>query len=285
MDREKRKKGLILLALAVAMALILILGRNTWNGKEKIVTTTVEKMRHIQDQAVSAAAVQSAPTPTVNPEDRVYSYFQGPKCWEEQREWSGKWGKEYHDGSSFGAFGCGFCCMANIYSTLTEYECTPLDIYEFSKKRTPYGGGGAIAWQFMRTVLTEIGFQVRLGEKPPTYDVFREMVEETQAMLVLVSSSNDDSYWKDTPGHYVTLFLYDRETDEVFLTDSGDPSHNRQRIPLKTVYKALKTSSDFQFISVLSYDRDSDSWKHRGAEGVWIRPAVLTGSDKGEREE
>ncbi|MFP9036000.1 hypothetical protein, partial [Enterococcus faecalis] len=57
--------------------------------------------------------------------------------------------------------------------------------------------------------MADTGFQVELGEKPPTYGEFVDKMRQTQAMLVLVSSYNDDSYWKDTPGHYVTLFMYD----------------------------------------------------------------------------
>lgn len=120
--------------------------------------------------------------------------------------------------------------------------------------------------------MADTGFQVELGEKPPTYGEFVDKMRQTQAMLVLVSSYNDDSYWKDTPGHYVTLFMYDEGKQDVFLTDSGDPKHNRQRVPLKTIYKALKTSSDFQYMSVLSYDENKDNWKHNSTEGNWIPP-------------
>lgn len=271
MDRKEKLHRGIMLGLAAFMVLILIFGKNGKNEKNE--TTRVEKQTPAP--VSTGTAVISAPQPTSNPEDGIYSYFQGPKSWKEKRPWSGKWGKEIHDGSSFGSFGCGFCCMANIYSSLTENRCTPLDIYERSKKISFYGGGGAISWQFMRKTLADIGFTVELGEKPSKYEEFADKMGQTQAMLVLVSSYNDDSYWKDTPGHYVTLFMYDMEKQDVFLTDSGDPEHNRHRVPLKTIYKALKTSSDFQYMSVLSYDESRDNWKHNSIKGNWVRPEGL----------
>lgn len=257
-------------ALAGAMILVLVFGKNE-EEKKKEDTTPVEEVG-ADRTAVTSTAIIAPPEPTMNPEDRVYSFLQGPKSWKEGRKWSGKWGKEFHDGSSFGAFGCGFCCMANIYSTLTEYKCSPIDIYEYSKKVTFYGGGGAISWRLMRKTMVDIGFSVKLGDKPSTFSDFKQKVGASQAMIVLVSSYNDDSYWKDTPGHYVTLFLYDNKKEDVFLTDSGDPKHNRQRVPLKTIYKALKTSSDFQYMSVTAYEEGKDNWKHKEVGGTWVDP-------------
>lgn len=271
MERREKVRRIVMLALAGVMVLLLIFGKNQ-KQLEKEDSTNVEESVSQTAVASTGTAILTAPEPTENPEDKVYSFLQGPKSWKERRPWSGKWGKEYHDGSSFGAFGCGFCCMANIYCTMTEYKCSPLDIYEYSKKKTPYGGGGAISWQLMRKTMAGIGFTVKLGEKPPTYEMFREVASQAQSLLVLVSSYNDDSYWQDTPGHYVMLFLYDDEAQDAFLTDSGDPEHNRQRIPLKTIYKALKTSSDFQYMSVLSYDEKQDNWKHKEMNGTWVRP-------------
>lgn len=136
---------------------------------------------------VSESAVQAAATPS--PEDGIYTYLQGPKSWKERREWSGKWGKTFYDGQSFGAFGCGFCCMANIYSSLTEYQCLPTDIYRYAKKVTYYPGGGAISWEQMQATLNSIGFETSLHHKPSTYKQFLKQVQEGRASLVLVSSA------------------------------------------------------------------------------------------------
>ncbi len=279
MLREDKRRMRIMLGLAVIMALVLVFGKNEPESKE----TTVVEVEMKDPNASSGTAIMAAPAPTAtpNPEDGIYSFFQGPKCWEEQREWAGKWGEEYHDGANFGAFGCGFCCMANIYSTMTEYECTPIELYKRSKKVTLYGGGGAISWGLMRQTMTDLGFQVELGDKPATYKEFKELVAANPATLILVSSYNDDSYWQNTPGHYVTLFLYDEGTETAFLTDSGDPNHNRQRVKLKTMYKALKTSSDFQYMTVVSYDESKDNWKHKKAGGTWVRPEdIATGQEE-----
>lgn len=273
MNRYEKSRWIFVAGLAWLMVMILVFANN---GRRKDETTLIENRGNIgmvgTGSAVSAAAVLDEPEPTENPENRVYSFLQGPKSWKERREWSGKWGKEYYDGGSFGGFGCGFCGMANIYCTLTDYRCTPVDIYEWTKKHTSYAGGGAVAWPFMRKVMSDLGFTVKLGEKPSAYQDFQTEMEQTQAMLVLVSSYNNDEYWKDTPGHYVTLFLYRSDTQEVFLTDSGDPHHNRHWVPLKTIYKALKTSSDFQYMSVISYEEQKDQWKHKQANGTWIAP-------------
>lgn len=273
MNRYEKSRWIFVAGLAWLMVMILVFANN---GRRKDETTLIENRGNIgmvgTGSAVSAAAVLDEPEPTENPENRVYSFLQGPKSWKERREWSGKWGKEYYDGGSFGGFGCGFCGMANIYCTLTDYRCTPVDIYEWTKKHTSYTGGGAVAWPFMRKVMSDLGFTVKLGEKPSAYQDFQTEMEQTQAMLVLISSYNNDEYWKDTPGHYVTLFLYRSDTQEVFLTDSGDPHHNRHWVPLKTIYKALKTSSDFQYMSVISYEEQKDQWKHKQANGTWIAP-------------
>lgn len=210
------------------------------------------------------------PEPTINPEERIYSFFQGPKAWEKRLPWSGKWSKEEKDGSKFGAFGCGFCCMANIYSSLSDYVCSPVDIYEYTKDNTLYQGGCAVSWEQMEKILGLTGFQVKLGKKPSSYQAFCEKMKECQSMLVLVSSSEDDEYWQDTPGHYVTLFLFDEEAKDVFLCDSGNIEHNRSRVSLKTIYKALKTSSDYQLMTISGYQEELNQWKHNGIQGTHV---------------
>ena len=58
-------------------------------------------------------------------ESDVYSFLQGPKSWGEGRAWSGEWSNQYVRGNYFGNFGCGLCCMANIYSTFSGHTCSP----------------------------------------------------------------------------------------------------------------------------------------------------------------
>ena len=124
MDKQKG----ILLLMAAAIVLLLVFGKNEKPDVDKSPTAVAGSEWDGGSSAVSEEALQAEPEPTQDPEKGVYSFLQGPKSWKEGREWSGKWGKEYYDGGSFGAFGCGFCCMANMYSTLTEYKLSLIHI-------------------------------------------------------------------------------------------------------------------------------------------------------------
>lgn len=255
-------------------------------GIAVIVYRITDHKRQPSDREIVEKAIESkekdsvSPTPspteeasaTADPAAGVYTFLQGPKSWESKLVWSGQWGDSSYDGGRFGAFGCGLCCMANIYSSETEYECSPLDMYRYSKKHTEYGGGGAIAWEYMQQTLERTGFTVNLCGKPSTYAEFQEAVANAGCHIVLVSSVNSECYWKDTPGHYVTIFLYNKESDKIFLADSGDPDHNRQWVSLKKIYKSLKTNSDYQYLSVGAYEQSRDQWKHQGTNGEWVKP-------------
>lgn len=212
---------------------------------------------------------------TVDKEEGIYTFLQGPKSWGKRIDWSGVWGKTHFDGSSFGAFGCGLCCLANVYSTQGSYQCTPVDMYRFAKEHTRYSGGGAIAWKYMANTLKKLGFKCELKNKPTNYQTFRKQVAQAGCSIVLVSSSDSRCYWNNTPGHYVTIFLYDRKTDTVFLADSGDPDHNRRRVGLRKIYKSLKTSSQWQYLNVGDYDKTKDIWKHTSVNGRWVKPEYI----------
>lgn len=219
----------------------------------------------------SSGALQT-PQPTADPTASIATFFQGPKSWGQRRTWSGEWGESYYDGGNFGGFGCGLCSMANIYTSLSPYECSPVDMYKFAKKETAYGGGGAIAWGFIRRTMTAAGFTCAVGKKPDRYEQFQKKVKQSQAVIVVVSSSDSTCYWKNTPGHYVTLFLYDEKTDRIFLADSGDPDHNRRWVPLEKIYRSLKTASEWQYMTVTDYQENADTWKHKGYGGNCVLP-------------
>lgn len=232
----------------------------------------------VSRQAV--AAVTPTPTPTVmptatpNPTEKIASFLQGPQSWGERREWSGIWGEEYYDGGKFGSFGCGLCCMANVYTTLSDYECSPLDMYRYAKKYGGYGGGGAIDWGPMKKTLKRVGIMSDVWRKPLRYAQFQKQVKESLACIVVVSSYNSNCYWKNTPGHYVTLFAYDEKKDQIFLADSGNPNHNRHQVALKKIYKSLKTSNNWQYLTVTAYRKEQDKWKHDGFGGRCVLPAT-----------
>ena len=197
------------------------------------------------------------------PEDAVFSYLQGTKSYEKEKEWSGAWCYEEAGGQQFSQFGCGLCSMANIYSTVSGNKCTPLQMYEYAQEVSnynPHSGLGAIGWDAMRETLQTMGIECEMGRKPSSYEEFQQLAKDSKGLLVLISSNSDDTFWKDMPGHYVTLWLYDEAKDEVFLADSSGPSRNREWIPLQTAYDALKRNSPQQYLSVTGYNKNEDAW-------------------------
>lgn len=220
-------------------------------------------------------ALIAAAKANYHPEEKVYTFLQGPKSWGEGLEWSGEWSGEYVRGNYFGNFGCGLCCMANIYSTLTDYDCSPWDMYEYARQVSGYSPTrkvGAIGWGDMKVTLRKSGFDTELCTKPETFEEFKEQMKKAQAAVVLVCSRDDDTYWEKTGGHYVNLFLYEEETEEVFLADPGSPDRNRNFIPLKYAYDALKTVSQYQYLLVYGYSEEKNQWKQDGIDEAWVEP-------------
>ena len=212
-------------------------------------------------------------------ESNIYSFFQGPHAWWQDKPWSGEWGEYEFAGKIFGDFGCGMCCMANIYDTLSPYEVSPWDMFEYAQMVSSYApssAGAAISWSQMQSTLNTCGISSKLYCKPGSYEEFRQHVKSSQSVLVLVlvlvCSANDNTFWETTKGHYVTIWLYDEATDTVFLSDSGKIARNRQRIPLRYVYNALKTASDYQYMTINAYVEENNQWKANGITENWIRP-------------
>lgn len=208
-------------------------------------------------------------------EGQIYSFLQGPKSWEEGRSWSGAWSGEYVNGNYFGNFGCGLCCMANIYSTMTNYECSPWDMYEYARQVSGYyptKNTGAIGWADMKVTLRKSGFHTELCLKPESYEAFQSQIARAKTAVVLVCSRDDDAYWEKTGGHYVNIWMYNQQTDEVFLTDPGDPDRNRSWIPLRYVYDALKTASQYQYLLVNEYSEENNLWMQDTIDDAWIKP-------------
>lgn len=217
----------------------------------------------------------AAPNPNALSAAKVYSFLQGPKSWGEGRAWSGAWSGEYVKGNYFGNFGCGLCCMANIYSTVTDYTCSPWDMYEHAREvsgYTPTRKTGAIGWADMKVTLKKSGFTCELCNKPGSYEEFQRQIAGAKSAVMLVCSRDDDTFWKKTGGHYVNIWMYDGRTDEVFLSDPGDPERNRSTIPLRYVYDALKTASQYQYLLVTDYQEENNAWKQNGIEDAWVKP-------------
>lgn len=210
-------------------------------------------------------------------EGDVYTFLQGPKAWESKADWSGAWCEEILGGQKFSIFGCGLCDIANIYSTLTPYDCSPVDMFYYAEEVTEYSptaNYGAIAWEYMREALRTTGIYSRLMKKDDTYEAFQQNIQNGITAIVLVNSGDDSTYWQNTTGHYVNIWLYNSSDDTVFLADSGNPDHNRQRIPLRYVYDALKVSDNWQYLLIESVNADGNQWQHDGIDDEWNSPWV-----------
>lgn len=242
--------------------------------KEKI--TKKQEVHKILDMDIyEAKQFMEEADHEIESDEEVYTFSQGPVAWQTGRVWSGQWGDTSVDGNRFGAFGCGFCCMANIYCTLTEYKASPLDVYSYAKEITYYTpsiGSAAISWNYMKQVLDNMGMETELKNKTLDITDFQNDAKQSKVMIVLVNSNEDNSFWKDTPGHYVTIWRYDEKDKTVLVGDSGDPDRNRQRIKLKTVYKALKMASEYQYLIVTDYKEENNNWKWDQITENWIAP-------------
>ena len=211
------------------------------------------------------------------PEENIYSFLQGPKAWKKRKTWSGSWGKEYMDiGLKFGSFGCGHCCITNIYDTLSPYEISPIDTYNFTRKNTVYyptKKSGAIGWEAMSDSLDQMGIDCTLKRKPKDYSTFQYRMNESVCAVILLLCEDPDAFWGEISGHYVVIWNYDPETDTVFLTNPGDYKLNRKTIPLRDCYDYLKGVSPFQILYIHGYDENFDTWKpEKGISEKWISP-------------
>lgn len=233
---------------------------------------TASLQKHIFEDGILVPGMDIVSPPPEEQALSVYTFLQGPRAYREGFPWSGEWCEQIVSGKSFGGFGCGLCCMANIYSTLSPYECSPWDMYEFAtsiSRYYPSRESGAIGWEDMRMTLRASGIFCDLYQKPETYEAFQEQMKETESAVVLVSSANDAAFWTNTSGHYVNIWLYQEDTDMVFLAEPGDPENNRTWIPLRYVYDALKTVSSYQYLAAAKYSEGANIWKQNGIDDVW----------------
>ena len=262
MDRKKRDRKkcwicVILLVLAIGV-IAAFAGRNhTKSARKSDKKTTVTQETKKNDTIAKAD---------------VYTFLQGPKSYASGLKWSGEWSGYLYHGNSFGGFGCGLCCIANVYDTLSPYKATPLDAFQFAQKNTSYsptGKVGAISWEALEESFTKCGMKADLENKPATIEAFRTELSNAPSAILLVCSANSNEYWKDTPGHYVNIWRYNEKNHTVFLADPGEPTHNRKTVPDQYVYDALKTVSEYQILYIRSYDETQDTWKNTQMTGKW----------------
>lgn len=205
----------------------------------------------------------------------IYTFFQGPKAWKAQRTWSGSWADLTFEGNKFGSFGCGLCCMANLYCTLSDYVCSPVDMYHYATEVSSYHpsyGYGAISWPAIASTLEKCGISCTLHKSTTEYTDFVADIQNSTGTILLISSSNPNSYWTNTGGHYVTIWNYNTEDDTVFLADSGSPTNNRKTVSLEDMFYSLKTSSSFQYLTTDGYSEEENQWKHNQISEEWVAP-------------
>ena len=284
MDGENESTGGVVplwIVIAVFIAVVLTVGILLWihygsDGEEEK-PSDIQEVVDVEESPTPEPTMPPIPTEEPEVEDPMLmtntaTFLQGPRGWKKKADWSGIWGDSEYDGRRFSVFGCGLCVMANLYTSLTPYQCSPIDMYNFTKEVSFYEGASAIDWPPAQMTLEKLGMTTEVGRKPKKYEKFRRLIAESMGAMVVVCAYNDNSYWKTTPGHYVTILGYNSEDDTIFLGDSGDLKHNRSWIPLKTVYSAIKTSNDEHFLRVLGYDESKDTWKHKKISGRWTKP-------------
>lgn len=210
-------------------------------------------------------------------ESTIYSFLQGPVSWQKRYNWSGSWGELYtEEGAYFGSFSCGLCCIANIYSTLSSFEATPVEVYDYAKENSSYyptSENSAIGWEAMYSTMSKLGLDVELANKPYDYEDFKNEMANSETAVILVQSDDSDSYWGETAGHYVSLWRYNPTEESVFVANPGKNSRNRKTITLRDCYDNLKIASNYQVLYVRSYDEFLDQWKPQSIGEInWVRP-------------
>ena len=118
-------------------------------------------------------------------EDEVYTFLQGHRAWSAGATWSGQWCQKYAKGQYFSGFGCGFCCVANVYSTLSPYTCSPLDVYDYAYKETGYAptkASAALDWGNMKVILRDMGMDCDVYYKANDYADFQKQVKSAGSL-------------------------------------------------------------------------------------------------------
>ena len=174
--------GLMMILLVTFLVLSCVdMVRNRYAGnkkeesEEKQETVTVEPKEEEPDtEDIQPVLLQKEDISLTDTD--IYSFLQGPAAWENRTDWGGSWCNMILADQYFGAFGCGLCDLANIYSTLTPYECSPIDMYYYAQEAsgyTPVSGLGAIDWPELQDTLQSVGINCELRTKDDNYEDFQ----------------------------------------------------------------------------------------------------------------
>ena len=147
-----------------------------------------------------------------------------------------------------------------------RYEFLPHGLYE------PKISMHSLLCYNLALYVKQCGVRSKLYRKPRSYKRFQRQIKKAKSAIVLICSGDDDTYWQDTPGHYVNIWLYWEEDVTVFLAEPGSPENNRSRVPLRYIYDALKSISRFQYLLVKGYLEEDNQWKADGIDEAWNCP-------------
>lgn len=254
-------------------------------GASKVVSNTTSQKLSQKSDSDSETTTEETITITLEEEEEdslrdestIYSFLQGPGSWQNRYNWSGSWGELYtEEGAYFGGFACGLCCMANVYDTLSPYEASPVEVYQYAKDNSSYyptSENSAISWDAMYSTLSKMGIESDLANNPADYETFKSEMENCETAVILIQSDDANSVWGATDGHYVNIWNYNPDDETVFVANPGGYTKNRQIITLQECYDYLKLASNYQVLYVRSYDESQDQWKHETiSDENWVRP-------------
>ena len=277
----------------IVIAILFIVGANwiasVYDKKTALLTSDLS-----EGKTTSAPVIEDIPIKAKKPGDpprkkaSIYSFLQGPLAWQKRYEWSGSWGEVLmEEGQYFGSFGCGLCCIANIYDTLSPYEASPIDVYWYAKNQTSYAPTeetAAIGWEAMLAAVKKMGMDAELARKPKDFQSFQKRINKTETAILLIASQDTDSYWGEISGHYVNIWQVKPKGKTVFIANPGGYTKNRRIIRLKNCYDHLKEISSYQMLLVYSYNNKADQWRPaKRIKEAWVRPAYCKVKRKPEK--
>ena len=89
-------------------------------GQLKIMEAHGENETQTADKEKDVAQQEPDQEEKAKPEDAVFSYLQGTKSYEKEKEWSGAWCYEEAGGQQFSQFGCGLWLIYIVPSAATS---------------------------------------------------------------------------------------------------------------------------------------------------------------------
>ena len=112
--------------------------------------------------------------------------------------------------------------MANIYCTLTEYTCSPWDMYEYARQVSGYAPSrkiGAIGWADMKVTLRKSGFDCTLNTKPESYEQFQQ---DFNSGNYTIGGAEAAKYAQAITAKITVPMQYKTKRSEIDISDASD---------------------------------------------------------------